>query len=113
MLAVEKLQRESGLSFGLCTQVLGFVWMGLNSVLVITNTFHSTVYESLGIQLWITECELSFEKINLKPLCFVCMAVISLVYSRVVDVCVFSNLSPFCSLRPALGGMQIDMRFSF
>lgn len=42
-----------------------------------------------------------------------CMAVISLVYSHVIEVCVFSSLSSFCSLRPALGGMQIDMRFSF
>lgn len=42
-----------------------------------------------------------------------CVAVISLVYSHVIEVCVFSSLSSFCSLRPALGGMQIDMRFSF
>lgn len=42
-----------------------------------------------------------------------CMAVISLVYSHVIEVCVFSSLSSFCSVRLALGGMQIDMRFSF
>lgn len=86
--------------------------MGLNSGLVITNTFHSTVYESLGIQLRITKMWTELWKDKLEAIVFY-MAVISLVCSRVIEVCVFSSLSPSCSLRPAPGGMRIDMRFSF
>lgn len=53
---LEEPRWESGLSFWLhLQQVLGFVWMGLNSGYVMTETFHSTVYESLGIQWWITK----------------------------------------------------------
>lgn len=86
--------------------------MGLNSGLVITNTFHSTVYESLGIQLWITKMWTELWKDKLEAIMFY-MAVISLVFSRVIEVCMFSSLSPSCSLRPAPGGMRIDVRFSF